>query len=141
MSHANSAAQPSSKRRVPLMATVVVGITALIVGGVLGGVGFLAFGGTSDSLEEADSKAAVGCAIVDRLAADYADESDFGALGEDPVWNEVPAATSLMMAAGDMDLQYEDLRDSASSIAPQDIDPDREQAFVFDDAVAACEDI
>lgn len=139
MSHPNSADRADSKRRVPLMATVLVGIGALIAGAVLGGAALLGFGATSDSLEDADSKAEAGCAMVERLTEDYTDQSDFGPLGEDPVWNEVGAATSLMMAAGDMDPAYEELRESVSTVVPQEMDPEQEQGFIFDDAVAVCD--
>lgn len=91
----------------PLVTTVLVGIIALLLGGVLGGAGFMVFGGTSDSLEDADSK----------------------------------AAKSLMMAAGDMDSEYEELRESVSTVVPEVLKPEQEGQFSLDDAVAACEDI
>lgn len=143
MSHPDSPTQADSKRRIPLASAVLVGLAALIAGVLLGGgATFLAFGGSSDSLEDARSKAETGCAIVDRLAEDYTTESDFGGPGEDPVWNEIIAASALLMAAGDMDSEYEHLRSAGSTVLPGlDQSEQGETALPFDDVVVVCEDI
>lgn len=110
--------QPAPPRsRTTVLVTAIVALFAGALFGVAGG--YLAFGDTAASGDEADLAQAnmeYGCALAERIDENYTDEDDFGAIDEDPVYWEGPAAGYLLVAASLQDPAYEDLHDGGSEM-------------------------
>ncbi|HLS16070.1 MAG TPA: hypothetical protein VK095_16290 [Beutenbergiaceae bacterium] len=108
--------QPAPSR-IPILVTAIVALLAGALVGIAGG--YVIFGGTTASGDDADlarSNMEHGCALAERIEENYTDEDDFGAIEEDPVYWEGPAAGYLLVAASLQDPAYEHFHDPGSEV-------------------------
>lgn len=75
--------------------TVVVGVSALLIGGV---GGYLLNDGLSRWDVTASGQISYACAIVEKVRDDHRNEDDWGGFGEDEAYNDAGAISSLLGA-------------------------------------------